>query len=140
MGRLIGWRIVQGVATLFAISLILFILTLNLQGNAADAVLGQAATAETKAAFERSIGLDVPAWQRYLSWLWNIITHFDFGRSYTNQNVIVNDLWPRFTNTLFLGTVGLMLATIHFCPFCGTEIQTDEDIEAALGGVEETFN
>ncbi len=26
------------------------------------------------------------------------------------------------------------------CPFCGTEIQTDEDIEAALGGVEETFN
>ena len=66
MGRLIGWRIVQGVATLFAISLILFILTLNLQGNAADAVLGQAATAETKAAFERSIGLDVPAWQRYL--------------------------------------------------------------------------
>ena len=30
--------------------------------------------------------------------------------------------------------------TIIFCPFCGTEIQTDEDIEAALGGVEETFN
>jgi hypothetical protein len=33
-----------------------------------------------------------------------------------------------------------MLTTIHFCPFCGTEIQTDEDIEAALGDVEETFN
>lgn len=110
MGRLIGWRIVQGVATLFAISLILFILTLQLQGNAADAVLGQAATAETKAAFERSIGLDVPAWQRYLSWLWNIVTHFDFGRSYTNQNVIVNDLWPRFTNTLFLACYAAVIA------------------------------
>jgi hypothetical protein len=38
------------------------------------------------------------------------------------------------------GETGLMLTTIHFCPFCGTEIQTDEDIEAALGDVEETFN
>ncbi|ADG08758.1 hypothetical protein B7G68_01265 [Caulobacter segnis] len=38
------------------------------------------------------------------------------------------------------GETGLVLATIRFCPFCGTEIQTDEDIEAALGGVEETFN
>ncbi len=38
------------------------------------------------------------------------------------------------------GETGVVLATIRFCPFCGTEIQTDEDIEAALGGVEETFN
>jgi hypothetical protein len=34
------------------------------------------------------------------------------------------------------GETGTVLATIRFCPFCGTEIQTDEDIEAALGAVE----
>ena len=34
------------------------------------------------------------------------------------------------------GETGVVLATIRFCPFCGTEIQTDEDIEAALGEVE----
>jgi hypothetical protein len=34
------------------------------------------------------------------------------------------------------GETGVVLATIRFCPFCGTEIQTDEDIEAALGAVE----
>ena len=34
------------------------------------------------------------------------------------------------------GETGTVLATISFCPFCGTEIQTDEDIEAALGAVE----
>ena len=34
------------------------------------------------------------------------------------------------------GESGVVLATIRFCPFCGTEIQTDEDIEAALGEVE----
>lgn len=34
------------------------------------------------------------------------------------------------------GETGVVLATIRFCPFCGTEIQTDEDVEAALGSVE----
>lgn len=34
------------------------------------------------------------------------------------------------------GETGVVLTTIRFCPFCGTEIQTDEDIEAALGAVE----
>ncbi|MDG2528390.1 hypothetical protein [Caulobacter endophyticus] len=34
------------------------------------------------------------------------------------------------------GETGAVLTTIRFCPFCGTEIQTDEDIEAALGAVE----
>jgi hypothetical protein len=34
------------------------------------------------------------------------------------------------------GETGVVLATIRFCPFCGTEIQTDEDVEAALGAVE----
>ncbi len=110
MGRLIGWRIVQGVVTLFAISLILFLLTLTLQGNAATATLGQSATPETVAAFERSVGLDQPAWYRYVSWLWSIVTHFDFGRSYTNQNVVVHDLWPRFANTLFLACYAAIIA------------------------------
>ena len=34
------------------------------------------------------------------------------------------------------GETGVVLATIRFCPFCGTEIQMDEDVEAALGAVE----
>jgi len=34
------------------------------------------------------------------------------------------------------GETGVVLATIRYCPFCGTEIQTDEDVEAALGDVE----
>ena len=34
------------------------------------------------------------------------------------------------------GETGVVLTTIRFCPFCGTEIQTDEDVESALGEVE----
>ena len=110
MLRLIAWRIFQGVVTLFAISLIIFLLTLLLPGDAATASLGQSATPETVAAYRHSVGLDQPAWWRYLSWLGNILFHGDFGISYTNQNVIVHDLWPRFTSTMFLACFAAIIA------------------------------
>jgi len=110
VGRLIAWRILQGVVTLFAISLIIFLLTLALPGDAATAVLGQSATPETVAAYRHDVGLDLPAWQRYLAWLWNVLTHFDFGKSYTNQRLIVEDLWPRFKNTLWLAGFATVLS------------------------------
>ena len=110
MLRLVFWRIFQGIVTLFVISLIIFVLTLLLPGDAATASLGQSATPETVAAYRHSIGLDQPAWWRYISWLWNILAHGDFGVSYTNQNVIVKDLWPRFTNTMFLATYAALIA------------------------------
>jgi peptide/nickel transport system permease protein len=110
VGRLIAWRILQGVVTLFAISLIIFLLTLALPGDAATAVLGQAATPETVAAYRHDVGLDLPAWQRYLTWLWNVMAHFDFGKSYTNQRFIVDDLWPRFKNTIWLAGFATVLS------------------------------
>ena len=34
------------------------------------------------------------------------------------------------------GEEGNLLITVQFCPFCGTELQTDEDIDAALEAVD----
>lgn len=34
------------------------------------------------------------------------------------------------------GEEGSLFFTVQFCPFCGTELQTDEDIDAALEAVE----
>jgi hypothetical protein len=33
------------------------------------------------------------------------------------------------------GEEGALLVTVQFCPFCGTELQSDEDIDAALEAV-----
>ncbi|MDQ0390613.1 ABC transporter permease [Labrys monachus] len=110
MARLIAWRIFQGVVTLFAISVIIFLLTLALPGDAATAVLGQSATPATVAAYRHDVGLDLPPLTRYLSWLWNVLVHFDFGKSYTNQRVIVDDLWPRFKNTMWLASFATLLS------------------------------
>jgi hypothetical protein len=34
------------------------------------------------------------------------------------------------------GEEGDLLISVQFCPFCGTELQTDEDIDAALEAVD----
>ena len=34
------------------------------------------------------------------------------------------------------GEEGNLLISVQFCPFCGTELQTDEDIDAALEAVD----
>ncbi|MBN9320257.1 MAG: hypothetical protein J0I28_11270 [Caulobacterales bacterium] len=33
------------------------------------------------------------------------------------------------------GEEGALLLTVQFCPFCGTELQSDDDIDAALEAV-----
>jgi hypothetical protein len=33
------------------------------------------------------------------------------------------------------GEEGALLVTVQFCPFCGTELQSEEDIDAALEAV-----
>ena len=59
-------RLGLGVVTLFIVSLIIFAAIELLPGDFGQAVLGQAATEETVAAFRRELGLDQPAvWERH---------------------------------------------------------------------------
>jgi peptide/nickel transport system permease protein len=66
--------------TLFAASLIVFATLDLLPGNAAAILLGTAARPDTIAALERQLGLDQPAYIRYLHWIWGAFTG-DLGKS-----------------------------------------------------------
>ena len=109
MLKLIANRLGQGVITLFAVSVLIFICTQILPGDVASAVLGQGATAETLAAFRRELGLDQPAYLRYFNWLWGAVRG-DLGISMTNQRVIIDELLPRLYNTLFLAGYAALIA------------------------------
>lgn len=102
-------RILLGVLTLFVISLIIFLAVSMLPGDAADAILGQAATPETVAALRTQLGLDMPAHLRYLNWLGNIVQG-DFGVSLGNGREISEVIGTRFYNTLFLATFAACIA------------------------------
>ena len=47
------------------------------------------------------LGLDLPAWQRYINWLMGFVTG-DLGTSLANKQPVADLLWPRFWNTMAL--------------------------------------
>ena len=65
----VAQRLALGMATLFAVSIIIFISIEMLPGDFGQIVLGQAATEDTVAAFRRELGLDKPPHLRYFDWI-----------------------------------------------------------------------
>lgn len=109
MFRLLTTRVVLGLLTLFAISILIFAATEMLPGDVASAVLGQGATPETLAAYRLELGLDRPAYVRYLEWFWGAIRG-DLGVSLTNKRDILETITPRFKNTMFLAGFAALIA------------------------------
>ena len=106
--KMVIQRLALGVVTLIVVSLIIFLGVELLPGDLAQAILGQAATEETVAAFRRDLGLDLPPHERYLAWLAGIFQG-DMGKSLANQREISELIGGRLLNTLFLA---LMAAAI----------------------------
>ncbi len=105
---MVAQRLALGLVTLFVVSLIIFLGVQLLPGDLAQAILGQSATPDTVAAFRRELMLDLPAYERYLSWLGGILQG-DLGRSLANGREISELIGMRLANTLFLA---VMAATI----------------------------
>jgi peptide/nickel transport system permease protein len=107
--KMVAQRLGLGLLTLFVVSLIIFLGVELLPGDLAQAILGQAATPETVAAFRKELGLDLPAHVRYLDWLGGMIQG-DFGTSLANKREISELMGVRLGNTLFLAAVAAVIA------------------------------
>ena len=77
-------RLALGLATLVAVSIIIFISIEMLPGDFGQIVLGQAATKDTVAAFRAELGLDVPAYLRYFGWIAGVLQG-DLGTSFSGR-------------------------------------------------------
>ena len=110
-------RIGLGLATLFVVSIIIFSAIELLPGDFGQAVLGQAATEETVAAFRKELGLDQSAYVRYFQWI-SAAVQGDLGTSFSGRNAsgvdrsraVVDLIAPRLWNTLFLATMTAAIA------------------------------
>ncbi len=110
-------RLGLGVITLFLVSIIIFSSINLLPGDFGQAVLGQAATEETVAAFRRELGLDRPAAIRYLEWVGNVLQG-DLGTSFSGRassgidrsRSVAELIGPRLQNTLFLAALTAVIA------------------------------
>lgn len=106
---MIAKRLGLGLLTLFAISVIIFLATELLPGDLARSILGQSATEETVAAFQRELGLDQPAHIRYVQWLAGAVQG-DFGTSLANRRPIADLIGTRLANTMFLAIYAAAIA------------------------------
>jgi peptide/nickel transport system permease protein len=107
-------RLGLGLLTLFAVSVVIFSSLELLPGGFAEAILGQGATPETVAAFNREIGLDRPATVRYIEWIGGVLTG-DFGYSYAGlggsiKQSVTDLIAPRLYNTFFLAIMTAIVA------------------------------
>ncbi len=107
-------RLGLGVLTLFAVSIIIFSSLQMLPGGYAQNILGQGATPETVKNFNHELGLDRPAYVRYVEWIGNAVQG-DFGNSYsgttgTLKRSVSAIIAPRLYNTFFLAAMAAIVA------------------------------
>ncbi|MES0824580.1 ABC transporter permease [Ruegeria sp. SCP11] len=107
--KLVSQRLALGVLLLFGASALIFGLTEALPGDAAQAVLGQAATPESLANLREEMGLNRPALTRYFEWLGGIVQG-DLGQSLTNKLDIADSIGKRLGNTLFLACAAAIVS------------------------------
>ena len=104
-----------GIATMFVVSILIFIGTSVLPGDVAQIILGQMATPESLAALRAKLGLDQPAHIRYFLWLGDLLTG-DLGISKAGSGAgtvgtaISTMIIPRMWNTLRLAGMVAVIA------------------------------
>ncbi|WP_128255279.1 ABC transporter permease [Falsirhodobacter deserti] len=101
---LVGQRLGIAAITLVIVSFAVFFATELLPGDVAEILLGQSATPEAVAGLRTAMGLDEPAFTRFLSWLAGL-AQGDLGMSYANNMAVADLLAGRLANTLRLAGI-----------------------------------
>lgn len=111
MARMIVRRLLVSVLILFAVSLLVFVATLLLPGDPAQAILGQQATPARLEALREQMHLNDPVWQRYFTWISGLFTG-DLGYSAATGGPVSELLGERIQASLVL----MLLASVVAIP------------------------
>jgi peptide/nickel transport system permease protein len=107
--KLVAQRVALGFLLLLAVSVLIFAGTQILPGDVAQSILGQSATPQALENLRRELGLNDPAYIRYLHWLGGILQG-DLGTALSNGQDIATQLGKRLGNTLFLAGVAAVVS------------------------------
>lgn len=109
-----GWilrRLLALVPIVFGISLLVFLMMALVPGDPAQAILGPYATAENLAKLRRELALDRSLPAQYGTWIGNVMRG-DFGRSYSLDRPVLDEILERLGPTLLLGGTAFALMTL----------------------------
>ena len=99
-------RALVALAQFAAVSVIVFLLTSSLPGDAAEIVLGRDATAEQIATLRAQLGLDRPLGGRLAEWVGGLVRG-DLGTSLVTGRPVLDEVGSRLGVTVLLAAVAL---------------------------------
>ncbi|MDF2094470.1 ABC transporter permease [Aquibaculum arenosum] len=111
MGGYILKRLIALVPVLLGLTLIVFLIMAMIPGDPATAILGSYATPENVERLNRQLGLDRSLPEQYLVWLGNLLQG-EFGRSYSLNRPVIDEVLERFSATLILAGTALLLCSV----------------------------
>ncbi len=104
-------RLLSAIPVILGITVIVFLIMSLIPGDPATAILGSYATPENVAKLERDLGLDRSLVEQYLIWLGNMIQG-DFGRSYSLNRPVLDEVLERLGATVILAGTALVLCSV----------------------------
>lgn len=108
-------RALSLIISLAVASLVIFFVIEVAPGDPASFMLGVNAQPDTLAALRSELGIDMPKWQRYLTWVGGMLTG-DFGTSYTYRTPVAQMIGDRLWVSLPLALYALTLSTLIAFP------------------------
>ena len=97
--------------TLVGASAIVFLVLEILPGNAAQILMGPDASPDAVTALATKLGLDQPAWTRYVHWVGGLLTG-DLGDSYTYGSPVLDLILERLALTVPLALLAMTFTTV----------------------------
>ena len=115
MTRYLLSRLRALVLSLIVASLIIFLVVEVAPGDPAAFMLGTNARPDTVEALREQLGLNLPLWQRYLTWVSGLVTG-DFGTSYTYRTPVAEIVADRLAVSGPLAIYALVLTILIAFP------------------------
>ena len=104
-------RLLSAIPVILGITVIVFLIMSLIPGDPATAILGSYATPENVERLNRDLGLDKTLVEQYFIWLGNMLQG-NFGRSYSLNRPVLDEVLERFAATLILAGTALVLCSI----------------------------
>jgi ABC-type dipeptide/oligopeptide/nickel transport system permease component len=104
-------RVLQAIPVLFGVSLAVFLMVHLIPGDPAALIAGTDATRADVENVRQSLGLDRPLPAQYASFVGRALTG-DFGNSFRTGRPVLDEIAPRYLNTVTLGALALLIAVV----------------------------
>ncbi len=115
MSRFLIRRLLLTIPVLFFVSVIVFSLISLIPGDPARVMLGEEASKEALDALRKEMGLNRPAYMRYLLWL-SHVARGDLGRSVRDGRPVLDTLLLKLPVTVELAITSLLVAWVIAVP------------------------